>query len=201
MSWLRRLLQPFTQPTEAKDDYSQSSHPALQGMPSVRFDASTVSKSVKANLRKNIGLLDDIEKANAKQVYELALHSILVGRDLHSFCTGLMNMNIEGMTAGRAADIGRSLSSKAKAIIDRERQASLGITHAIWMYPNAPCMKEPFSSYPTAADIQQDSAHREANGKQYEISRGLFVDGKRTWPGVEEGCKCAARAILPSAAK
>ena len=64
-------------------------------------------------------------------------------------------------------------------------------------HPNAPCMKEPFSSCPTAADVQQDSAHRAANGKRYEISKGLFVDGKWTWPGVEEGCKCLARAVLP----
>jgi len=201
MSWLRRLLRPLTQPKEAKDGYAQSSRPVLQDMPTVKFDPSTVSKSVKANLRRDIGLLDDIQKTKAKQVYELALYSISVGRDLHLFCTGLINMNIEGMTAGWAAEIGRSLSNKAKAIIDRERQASLGITHAIWMYPNAPCMKEPFSSYPTAADIQQDSAYRAANGKRYEISKGLFVDGKWTWPGVEEGCKCAARAILPSLAK
>ena len=95
------------------------------------------------------------------------------------------------------SEIGRSLSNKAKAIIDRERMLSLGITHAIWMYPNAPCMKDPFCSCPTAADVQQDSAHRSANGKQYEISKGLFVDGKWTWPGVEEGCKCCSRAVLP----
>ena len=106
---------------------------------------------------------------------------------------------IDGMTEGRAAEIARSLHNKATAIIDRERQASLGITHAIWMYANAPCMKDP--SHPVAADVQQDSAHRSANGKQYEISKGLFVDGKWTWPGVEEGCKCVARAVLPGLEK
>ena len=78
-----------------------------------------------------------------------------------------------------------------------ERQSSLGITHAIWMYANAPCMKDPWCDCPTAADIRQDSAHRAANGKKYEIAKGLFVDGKWTWPGVEEGCKCCSRPVLP----
>jgi hypothetical protein len=104
-------------------------------------------------------------------------------------------MKIDGMTKGRAAELALSLNNKATALIDRERQASLGISHAKWMYSNAPCMKDP--SRPVAADARQDSAHRSANGKQYEIGMGLFVDGKWTWPGVEEGCKCSSRAILP----
>jgi hypothetical protein len=91
-------------------------------------------------------------------------------------------MQIEGVRKERAAEIARSLHNKATAIINRERQASLGITHAIWMYPNAPCMIDP--RHPVAADVQQDSAHRLANGKKYEIDKGLFVDGKWTWPGV-----------------
>lgn len=194
MSWLRGLLQ-LTKPTEI-EDRSRSS-PGLQAMPTVKFDPSTVSKSVKLDLRRNIELLPDLERNHVKQIYELALRSISVGGDLHLFCTELMNMNVKGMTTGGAAEIGRSLSNKATALMGRERQASLGITHALWMYPNAPCMKDPFCSCPTAADVQQDSAHRAANGKKYEISKGLFVNGKWTWPGVEEGCKCSSRSVLP----
>jgi len=189
MSWLRRLLQPL--PPEAKGGNSQSS----QAMPTVKFDSSTVSENVKTDLLRNIELLDDVEKIHVKPIYELALRSIVTGGDLHLFCTGLMNMNIERMTKGRAAEIGRALSNKAKAVINRERQAVLGITHATWMYANAPCMKDP--RHPTDAEVQQDSAHRSANGKKFEVGKGLFLDGKWTWPGVEEGCKCSSRVVLP----
>jgi hypothetical protein len=65
-------------------------------MPTVKFDPSTVSKSVKADLRKNIGLLDDIEKKHGQQIYEAALRSILAGRDLHVLSAALMI--IDGMT-------------------------------------------------------------------------------------------------------
>jgi hypothetical protein len=106
-------------------------------------------------------------------------------------------LKIEGMPQDRVLEITRFLVNNAREQFARERQLSLGITHAIWMYPNAPCMKEPFSSCPTAADIRQDSAHRAANGKKYEIAKGLFVGGKWTRPGVEEGCKCASRSVLP----
>lgn len=201
MSWLRHVLQSFTQLTAVKGD-SQAElgdgegRPGaadLQTMPSVTFDPSTVSKNVKADLRRTIELLDDLEQKHIQRIYEAALRSISVGRDLHMLYTALMQ--IEGMPKGRAAEIALSLNNKATALINRERQASLGITHAIWMYPNAPCMRDP--KHPTAADVQQDSTHRAANGKKYEIAKGLFVDGKWTRPGVEEGCKCTPRPVLP----
>jgi uncharacterized protein with gpF-like domain len=162
-------------------------------MPTVKFDPSTVSKSVKADLRRNIESLDGLEKKDVARIYDAALLSVSAGRDLNQLSMELMN--IDGMTKGRAAEIARSLNSKATAIIDRERQTSLGITHAKWMYANAPCMRNP--SHPSAAEAQQDSAHHLANGKRYELSKGLFVDGKWTWPGVEEGCKCVSRSVLP----
>jgi hypothetical protein len=167
----------------------------MEAMPTIKFDPSVVTMSVKADLRRNVELLAEVEKKHVKQIYELALRSIVGRRDFHSFCTKMMDMHIEGMTRSKAAEIGRALANKAGAVINRERQASLGITHAIWMYPNAPCMKDP--RRPSATDVQQDSAHRLANGKRYEISKGLLVNGKWTWPGVEEGCKCTSRSVLP----
>jgi hypothetical protein len=193
MSWLRRLLQPVIKPAEVKRGYSPSVRYALEAMPNVKFDPSTVSKSVKADLRRNIELLDDLGKKHVPQIYEAALGSVSAGRDLNVLFLALMK--IEGMSKGRAAEIARSLNNKATAIINRERQASLGITHAKWMYANAPCMRDP--SHPSAAEVQRDAAHCTANGKKYEIGKGLFVDGKWTWPGIEEGCKCASRSILP----
>jgi hypothetical protein len=194
MSWLRRLLQPFTKPTEVKSSYSASGRYAYTMGMAVKFDPSTVTESVKANLRRNIELLDDLEKKHVKQVYEAALRSVLTGRDMATLCTALMK--IEGMAQGRAVEITRSLHNKATALINRDRQTSLGITHAIWICSKGgPCMRDP--SHPTAAEVQQDSAHRSANGKKYEIAKGLLVDGKWTWPGFEEGCSCMSRSVMP----
>jgi len=78
MSWLRRLLQTLSKSTEIKS-HSRTGQ-SMPTMPTVKLDPSTVSKSVKANLRKNIGLLDDLEKKHGQQIYEAALRSILAGR-------------------------------------------------------------------------------------------------------------------------
>ena len=191
MSWLRRLFRSSAKPTEANGHSRSDRGP--QAMPIIKFDPSTVSESVKADLRRNIQLLDDLEKEDVQPVYAAALRSVLAGGDLHVLYTTLMK--IEGMTKRRAAEIARSLNNKASAQINNDRRASLGITHALWMYANAPCMKYP--KRPTNADIQQDAAHRSANGKRYEIDKGLFVDDKWTQPGVEEGCRCSSRSVMP----
>lgn len=193
MSWFRRLLEH--KPVDVKSRHSPSVRHGMEAMPTITFDPSVATKSVKADLRRNVESLAGVEKKHAKQIYELALRFIVGRRDLHSFCTELMKLHVEGMTKSMAAEIGRSLANKSGAVIDRERQANLGITHAIWTYANAPCMKNPFN--PTDADTQQDAAHQAANGKRYEISKVLFVDGKWTWPGVEEDCKCVSRSIIP----
>jgi len=170
MSWLRRLLQTPTKPTEVKKDYSPSVRFAMEAMPTVKFDPSRVTKRVKADLRRNIESLADLQKKQIPQIYEAALHSVLAGRDMYSLCMALMR--IEGMTKGRATEISRSLHNKATAIINREQQASLGITHAKWLYANAPCMRDP--NHPSAAEVQRDAAHCAANGQRYEISKGYL---------------------------
>lgn len=192
MFWLRRVLQPFTKPKEVKNSGSGSVRHAWQAM-AVEFDPSIVSKSVKANLRRNIEFLDDLEKKHVKQVYKAALRSVLAGGDMATLCTALMK--IEGMTQGRAVEITRSLHNKATEQINRERTLSLGITHAVWMYAHAPCVVDP--RHPTEAELRQDAAHRAADGKRYDLSKGLLLDGKWTWPGVDDGCKCSSRSVMP----
>jgi hypothetical protein len=133
-----------------------------------------------------------VQRKHVPQIYEVALRSVLAGRDVYSLCMALMK--IEGMTKGRAAEISYSLHNKATAIINREQQASLGITHAKWMYVGSH-VRDP--NNPSAAEVQREAAHCAANGSRYEVSKGLFVDGKWIWPGVEENCNCISRSIIP----
>ena len=179
MSWLRRLLQPSTKPTEVKKDRSPSVRYAMEAIPTIKFDPSVVTKSVKADLQRNVELLAGVEKKQVKQIYELALRFIVGRRDFHSFCAEMMNLHIEGMTKSKAVEIGRSLANKAGAVIDRERQASLGITHAIGGMQRALYER---THPPTDAEANRTLLIGR-DGKRYEISKGLFVDGKWTWPG------------------
>jgi hypothetical protein len=162
-------------------------------MPTVKFDASLVTKKVKADLRQNIEHLEDIPKKHVRYIYDAALGMIEAGGDAPLLYNALLKL--DGMSTGRAGEITRTLASKAKALTEQESRARLGITHAIWMYANAPCMVNP--SHPTDVDRKQDAAHKAANGKRFEIGKGLLIDGEWTLPGRGNGCKCASRSIIP----
>jgi uncharacterized protein with gpF-like domain len=161
----------------------------MSGIPTVKFDASRVTETVKADLKKNILLLGEIDKTHFEQVYDAALRSISAGRNLSLLYNVLMQMN--GMMKRRAGEIALLLNNKATALMNKERQESLGIKQAHWLYSGAPCEINP--KEPTG----QDAAHRAANGKLFDVSKGMFLDGKWTWPGVEPGCRCVSKPVVP----
>ena len=162
-------------------------------MPTVKFDASLVTKKVKADLRKNVEQLEDVPKKHTREIFDAALAMIESGGNMPLLYNVLLKL--DGMTKGRAGEITRMLANKAHALTEQESQVRLGITHATWMYANAPCMVNP--SHPTDADHKQDAAHKAANGKRFEIGKGLLMDGEWTFPGRGAGCKCASRSVIP----
>lgn len=151
-------------------------------MPTVKFDPTNVTNSVREDLRKNIGSLTDIGFDKREAIYEAALGAIIVG--------GALNVLFEALISGgfekkRAKEISHLLSGKAHALIERERQTRLGIKYAIWCYSGAPC-----------GDKKQTAEHKAADGKRYALSEGLIVNGKYTWPGREDSCRCHARPLI-----
>jgi hypothetical protein len=87
-------------------------------------------------------------------IYAAALCSISAGGAEHILYRALMN--IDGMGKRRAADLSRSLSKKATALIQAEEQERLGIKYAIWLYGGAP-----------RGSTKQDAAHKAENEKPY----------------------------------
>jgi len=160
-------------------------------VPTVKFDASRVTDTVKADLRKNITLLlVEEDRTRFDRIYDAALRSISAGGDLAALYNVLLDLNINGMTKRRAGEIVLLLNNKATALMNKERQEALGIKQALWLYSGAPCEIDP--QRPTG----QDATHRAANGKSFDVSRGMFLDGKWTWPGVEPGCRCVSNSVI-----
>ncbi len=164
--------------------------PTSHTIPTVEFDSSNVTEAVRADIRKNVELIEGIDPKYFDQVYEAALSSVTAGRNLFLLANALMQMNIDVMTKGRAGQIATFLNNKATATINRIRQQSLGITEAIWQYSGAPCGTNPKNPG------RQNNTHKAANGKRYKIAEGMFLDGKWTWPGYEDGCRCGSRSII-----
>jgi hypothetical protein len=152
-------------------------------IPTISFDSSLITETVKADLLDNIECLQDVTASNVSKIYEVALRAISVGGDLHVLATALIAI---GVNRRRAGDVARYLYFNATALIEAERMKKLGIDFAIWRYSGAPC-----------GDPEQDAAHRAADGKRYPVTEGLRVNGQFTLPGRAFGCKCTSAGVIP----
>jgi len=167
----------------------------IYGIPTVKFDPKRVTEGVKADLKSNIKKIKEFDETNFDQIYNAALRSISRGRDAATLFNAIMELNLPNMTKQRASQISISLNNKATALMNRNQQASLDIKYAIWVYSGAPCQMNPRK--PSAKDIRQDAAHKVADGKRYEVAKGMLLNGRLTMPGREEGCKCVSRSVIP----
>jgi SPP1 gp7 family putative phage head morphogenesis protein len=106
------------------------------------------------------------------------------GGDLKTLATSLREEY--GLTKKRAALIARDQNRKATAVIHRDSLLDLGVTQAVWHHSHAGKTPRP--------------SHVAANGKVYELSKGLLVEGEYIQPGQEINCRCTCRAIVPNVA-
>jgi hypothetical protein len=164
------------------------------GIPTVNFDPSRVTKTVKEVIREAVESIPEFDKTNRDVVYEVALQSVSVGRDLKILFDAIIRENIEGMSKRRASDISLFVNNRATSVMERERLLSVGIGFATWRSSRAPCMSN--VKKPSSTDLRQDAAHKNADGHRFQVAKGMFIDGKWTWPSYEHGCKCILLPIV-----
>jgi hypothetical protein len=164
-------------------------------IPTVKFDPNRLTEAVKADLKKNVRMIKEFNESHFDQIYDVALRSVSRGMDQAILINAIMDLDLPDMTKQRAGEISRSLNFKAKALMDRDQKITLDIKHAIWMYSGAPCQLN--HKKPSEKDIRQDTAHKAASGKRYEVAKGMLLNGRWTMPGRDEGCKCVSRSIIP----
>lgn len=189
------IVSKFLEAIKSFSQKTKSPAKHTYGIPAVEFDPSLVTETVKADIRKNVELLEEIDPKHFDQVYEAAVRSVTAGREMYSLVVTIMQMNITDMTKQRAGQIAHNLNNKAMAVITRERQQRLGITEAIWLHPHPQYPCDICSKTPKGTQTKCAS-HMAANGKRYNVSEGMYLDGKWTWPGYEEGCGCVSKSVV-----
>ncbi len=167
-------------------------HPAKHALPTVRFEASRVTETVKADLLASINEFEDLPVGEEEAIYEVALNSITRGRDLGMLAKALTEL---GVQKARAAYIASFLHNRATSLMQGERALASGLTEAKWTYSGAPCVT---TNPPIEEELRRDALHKAANGKSYPIASGMLMDGRRVFPGREPGCKCIGSPIVGS---
>jgi SPP1 gp7 family putative phage head morphogenesis protein len=148
----------------------------------VQFNLSREANDVlQATMGEQIALIRSIGSEHLTQVEGLVMRSVQQGRDLSELSKELHERY--GVTKRRAALIARDQNNKATANITRVRQQSLGITTAKWLHSHGG--KEPRKS------------HQDADGKVFDVSKGMLIDGEYIWPGQLINCRCVSRSVIP----
>lgn len=133
-----------------------------------------------ALLAENVGLIKSIEAEHLQEVEGLVMRSVQHGRNLAFLSKELRERY--GITKRRAALISRDQTNKAFAVFGQVRQQEIGITQAIWKHSTAGKKPRP--------------EHVAANGKPYEVDKGMFLEGKWVWPGTEINCRCYSVSVI-----
>jgi len=149
---------------------------------SVRFDMTPgMRDALNATIEQNIGLIKSIPQQYLTDVQGIVMRGFTAGRDLEEITKQLQQRH--GVTKRRAELIARDQSNKASSVCNKARSLELGITQGVWLHSHGG--KEPRPD------------HLAANGKVFDLAKGMKLDDGWVQPGELINCRCSYRAVLP----
>lgn len=148
----------------------------------VRFTLTDAMKEAHAAVvQEQVGLIRSIPQKYLTEVQTLVMQSAARGRDVGTLSTQLRETY--GVTHRRANTIARDQNNKATATMTRARQLAMGMKRGKWRHSHAGKTPRP--------------SHLKANGKMFDIKKGMLIDGKYILPGEEINCRCTWEPEIP----
>jgi SPP1 gp7 family putative phage head morphogenesis protein len=134
-----------------------------------------------AVVNEQVSLIKSIPSQYATEVQGLVMRSVARGRDI-SFLKERLEKRFH-ITRRRAALIARDQNNKATATLQATRQKAIGFTKGIWMHSHAGKHPRP--------------SHVAADGVEFELNKGLYLEGEWVLPGEAINCRCTWRPVIP----
>ena len=148
----------------------------------VKFTMTPAANDIlQATIQQNVALIKSIGSEHLSKVQGLVMRSVQAGRDLGGLTKDLEEQF--GVTRRRATLIARTQNNLATASMNKARCLEIGITEAVWMHSHAGKHPRP--------------SHVAANGKKYDIAKGMYLEGEWVQPGQAINCRCLAKPLLP----
>lgn len=147
----------------------------------VRFQITDFQKeALQAATEVNVGLIKSIGSQYLERVQGQVWKCITDGYDLAALAKDLSKSY--DITKRRAEFIARDQGAKAHAVIEKAKRQELGITKAIWLHSHAGKTPRP--------------SHVAANGKEFDVSKGMYLDGDWIQPGELINCRCCSKSVI-----
>lgn len=144
----------------------------------VKFQMTDQMKNITQSIiSENVSLIKSIPNDFFTDIQSIVNVGVQNGRDQQYIYEHIKQKY--GVTNRRASLIARDQTNKATSALTRARQKSIGIQKGIWQHSHAG--KKPRQS------------HVAASGKEFDLDRGLYLDGEWLLPAQAINCRCTWR--------
>lgn len=176
------LSKELAERVRANADAALTSRLRDRGLPTIKFTMSEEMRTAyQAVIGEQVGLIKSIASEHLTDVQGIVMRAVARGHDMGQLSTALQHRY--GVTKRRAALIARDQTAKATSTLQAARQKQIGITEGIWKHSHAGKNPRP--------------SHLDANGKRFDLNKGMYLDGKWVMPGEEINCRCTWNPIIP----
>lgn len=128
---------------------------------------------MKLKLDDNVALVQGLVESEMNQLKNQVMRNMANGAPASELARGIRNhLNV---SRNRAETIARTEVNTLTGQLNDRRALEIGLTKGIWR---------------GVEDNRERKSHREAEGKEFDLRKGLKIDGKYTWPGREPNCRC-----------
>ena len=138
------------------------------------------TKIVQAGIAENVSLIKSIPSKYHEQILGDVMRTVGVGGNVQELQEALSK--ISKQTSKRIAFIARDQTAKATALIDRQNAVDTGFTTGVWEK--------------SIAGKTHRKDHAEADGKEFDISKGCLISGEYILPRMKPNCKCSYRLVI-----
>lgn len=131
-----------------------------------------LTNAVQSFVHENVNLIKSIPEKYFTEVEGMVMRGIRDGKPFNWVNDEMAKRY--GITTRRAVMIARDQNHKATEQLNRTRQLGLGVKRGMWQHATG--VKEPRHS------------HEQANGKIFDLDKGLKIDGDYIFPGEKINC-------------
>jgi uncharacterized protein with gpF-like domain len=143
-------------------------------------DFQQTTKIIEASIIENIGLIKSIPEEYHNKILGSVMRSVGSGGNLKELSENLSK--ISNQTKKRINLIARDQVAKATALINQQNAVDAGFTTAVWKK--------------SIAGKTHRLSHAQADGKEFDITKGCLIDDEYILPREKINCKCSYKLIV-----
>ena len=168
--------------TRTRNDYEKRMKSAMRkaGFTVKPQMSDAVEKKVQEIVAENVGLIKSIGTTYLSKVNQATWTMVKGGFNLKEFADELQHAY--GLEIKRCKRIAIDQMGRASIAIQTAKHEELGLYKAIWLHSHA-------------GKVPRQS-HVRANGKEFDIRKGMYIDQEWIMPAEKINCRCNYRIVL-----